>query len=431
MNTEKLFYNDVYLKESTATIVSCEEAKNTSVSSASADGISKTEIIVVLDKTIFFPTGGGQSCDLGTINDFEVIDVSEDENYIYHTILTPRPLSEIPELKAGSTVSLKIDWDRRFDNMQRHCGEHILSGIFFREYGGINRGFHMGQDYMTLDISLEEKPEFTKITWDMAKHVELCANQVIWSNAPVSRKVYNSREETIGLPLRKALAIDSDISIVCVGSEENAADCVACCGTHPSTAGQVGLIKIFKIEPNKGMFRIYCEAGKRALEDYDHKHDIITTLGNKYSATADTLLEQMARDEEKIKAVRNELYILKNSVIKERAAFIEEEIKSGAEAHQNNGIFVYEYSDLKTDDVMAIGRAVTAKAPKLLLLISSTDNVLLLFSDGKTCDCGKIVKDNAGIYNGKGGGRSDNARAMFPNREYLYTFIDLVEKHLR
>ena len=122
---------------------------------------------------------------------------------------------------------------------------------------------------MTIDISLEDNPDFKSLTWDMVKKVEMYANEVIWSNAPVITRRYETYEEAKDLPLRKALAIEKDISIVCVGSIDNPSDCVACCGTHPATAGQVGVIKILKLENYKGMFRIYCEAGRRALEIFD------------------------------------------------------------------------------------------------------------------------------------------------------------------
>ena len=117
--------------------------------------------------------------------------------------------------------------------MQRHCGEHILSGVFYSLFGGVNRGFHMGHEYMTIDISLEEDPKKKDITWEDALAAQLEANKVIWSDAPVTVIRFDSRDKAEKMPLRKALAFDEDISIVCVGSVENAADCVACCGTHP------------------------------------------------------------------------------------------------------------------------------------------------------------------------------------------------------
>lgn len=400
METKKLYQQNVYLQQCESTILKLQD-----------------ENLVVLDQTVFFPVGGGQGCDLGTIDQVDVQEVFEKDGVVFHRIADTSRFSE------GQTVSCRIDWNRRFDHMQRHCGEHILSGMFFREYGGVNRGFHMGEEYMTVDISLEEKPEFTEITWDMAQHVEVCTNEAIWSNAPVTVLRFESRKDAEKMPLRKKLALDEDISIVCVGDINNASDCVACCGTHPSTAGQVGLVKIYKVEHYKGMFRIYFEAGKRALQDYDRKHDLITTLGNRYSAGAHDLLNKIKTQDEKNKEVRQELYVLKQSVIAQRIESLRPQVSSGE-------IVIAAFDDLKVNDLMSIGRPLIPEIKKLLFLVSSTENTLLLFSDG-TVDCGKLVKENASIYRGKGGGNASSARAMFPKTDDLETFMDLIEKHLR
>ena len=189
MNTVKLYQKNVYLKEFDAKITSLH-----------TDG---EDIIITLDQTAFFPTGGGQSCDRGNISGFEVTDVYEENGHIFHRLKSGASAGNLCE---GDAVSGQIDWEHRFDNMQRHCGEHILSGMFFREYGGVNRGFHMGDEYMTIDISLEEKPEYKEVTWEMAQHVELCTNEAIWSNTPVITRHFDRREEAENLPLRKALA---------------------------------------------------------------------------------------------------------------------------------------------------------------------------------------------------------------------------------
>ena len=282
MKTVRLFKQDVYMKTAKAQI--------TSVSSKAG------KTLITLDQTIFFPTGGGQSCDKGTIENINVLDVYEKDDEIYHQIEGTENV-----LKLGQTVFLQLDWNHRFDNMQRHCGEHILTGIFHEKFGGVNRGFHMGDQYMTIDISLESNSEFDKITWDMAKQAELAANNVIWQNLPVITRLFDNKRDAENLPLRKPLAIDEDITIVCVGSIENPSDCVACCGTHPSTAGQVGLIKVYKVESNKGMFRIYFEAGKRALEKYQMQFDILTTLENQLSSGTEDLMDKYKAQHEKNK----------------------------------------------------------------------------------------------------------------------------------
>lgn len=409
MDTKKLFQQDAYIKSCTAKIIDiCEFQGKT---------------LIELDQTVFFPTGGGQSCDKGKINNLEVLDVYEKEGHIFHQVALE---GSNKVLSVGEEVKCELDWEHRFLNMQRHCGEHILSGIFYREYGGVNRGFHMGDSYMTIDISLEDNPEFKTLTWDMVKRAEMYANEVIWSNAPVITRRYETYEEAKDLPLRKALAIEKDISIVCVGSIENPSDCVACCGTHPSTAGQVGLIKILKLENYKGMFRIYCEAGKRALEIFDEYHETLTTIGNRYSASPENVLEKLGAQESKIKGIKDELHRLKTALINAHV----EELTDILNSNEDKNIVVKEYDDLSVDDLLKTSKGLPLEKTKILMLVSRREQTILLFSDGKI-DCGKLVKENASIYQGKGGGNNISARAIFPKEDSIDIFIDLICKHLR
>jgi len=405
MKTIELFRQDVYMRRATATVKAITEQKG--------------KILVNLDQTIFFPEGGGQSCDLGTIAGYEVTDVYEHDKEIFHQVDC-----SVDDLAEGQEVELNLDWERRFDNMQRHCGEHILSGIFHREFGGINRGFHMGDQYMTIDISLEEKPEFTTITWDMAKLAELETNKVIWQNLPVITRHFDTKAEAENLPLRKALALEEDITIVCVGAVENPSDCVACCGTHPSTAGQVGMVKIFKVESNKGMFRIYFEAGQRAFKKYQKELDTLTELGNSLSAGTDDLMNKYKAQHAKNQEARTQLYHLKKEAIRREVSSIIEEMSTASSP------VIRHYDILTGDDLSAIARDITESIPKIAFLVHNPTNTVFLCSNGKI-DCGKLVKDNASIYNGKGGGNKNSARAIFNKTEYIDTFIDLIEKHLR
>lgn len=410
MKTTKLYQEDVYIKEWSARITSVTKHNN-----------HEDQYCLTLDKTAFFPEGGGQSCDTGTIGPYEVINVQEDGDRIIHTIKLSD--SDFPE--EGTNVDCCINWDRRFDNMQRHCGEHILSGIFFDLFGGVNRGFHMGQDYMTIDISLEAKPEITEITYEMALEAELEANRVIWSNAAVTVMRFASREDAEKLPLRKALAFDEDISIVCVGSVENAADCVACCGTHPSTAGQVGLIKIYKVERYKGMFRIFFEAGARALNDYRTKHNILTDLSNRYSSSVQDFPDKIRIQEDKLSAAKDELYHIKKAYIDSHCAKLDEILKESDEK-----VVIYRLPHLALDDVFNMGKQYMNNCRPLIMLYSENDTSYILVSDGSV-DCGSLVKEYASFYNGKGGGNKVSARAIFLSSEDADLFADLICKHLQ
>ena len=398
MKTIKLFQSDVY-KRSTEAIVSSIDRN-----------VAHNTISIVLDQTVFFPTGGGQSCDLGTINGIKVVDVFEKDNTLYH-ILEGCDSA----IQVGDTVSLEIDWKRRFDNMQRHCGEHILSGIFFKLFGGVNRGFHMGEDYMTIDMSLEADERYTEINWDMAMQAELETNKVIWENTPVSVYRFDTKAEAEKMPLRKALNLEKDISIVTIGDISNPADSVACCGTHPSTAGQVGMVKIYKIEPNKGMFRIFFEAGQRALAHYDMRFDIMTKLENDLSASYTNLISKYEIQKEKAKQVKDRLYHLSKELIKREIA----DLRDCSDK-------VRHYSFLDSNDIMEIGNALSPEINNTLCLIDDLTNTVFLFSN--SIDCGKLVKENAPKLDGKGGGGRNFARAVFSSAEKAVKFIDNINE---
>ncbi len=415
--TKKLFQEDVYRKDCESTILR-----------VLGSGTAEDPFLLVLDRTVFFPEGGGQPCDLGTIDGITLTHVFEKDGEIYHRML---PMdqddggnsyiggsSHTKRWDSGEKVLCVLDWNRRFDHMQRHCGEHILSGIFFRETGGVNRGFHMGSGYMTIDIDIPG------ITWEQAQRIEDLTNEVIWSNVPVTTRYFQDRSEAERLPLRKPLAIDDDISIVCVGEESNPADCVACCGTHPATSGQVGLLKIFRLENYKGMTRVYFNAGKDALKDYQNKHRIITVLNQKYSSDDNDLLDKMKVQDEKNREVRQELHLMKSTFIAKAAGEI---LESGADS----GVVIREYPYFQVNDLLGIAKILNEhKFSTLAVLISTRENIVILASAGGH-DCGKLVKDNAHVWGGKGGGNAAGARVMFSSRENLDCFITFIHQAFR
>lgn len=403
METIRRYETDPYLRALATRVVDRVETENGPA--------------LVLAETLFFPEGGGQPWDLGAISGVPLAEVTEEDGRIFHL------LAGASSLRPGDEADLVLDWDRRFDHMQRHCGEHILSGIFFREFGGVNRGFHMGEDYMTIDIRLEKDPAYDKVTWEMAMEAELLANEAVWQNLPVSVRHFGTREEAAGVPLRKDLEIQEDIRIVCVGSEENPQDCVACCGTHPAASGEVGLVKIYKVESYKGMYRIYFEAGKRALMDCRRKHDLVAALGARYSAGPSDLEAKLAARDQKAADVREGFYRLRQSVMKARM----EEI---LDSPQTGPLTARSYGDLPQDDLLAMGRVISAKRPGLLVLWELDSHTLFLFSGGKP-DCGKLVRDHLDIYPAKGGGNNVSSRIIFNKGENAGMFIDLLEKHLR
>lgn len=201
---------------------------------------------VVLDQTAFFPEGGGQGADHGTLGGVQVLDAQEKAGIIYHT--TDAPLTE------GETVEGHVEPVRRLNMMQQHTGEHILSGLICRLHGYRNVGFHIGTDAVTLDFN-------GPLTEDEIHQAEQLANECVWRDQPVEVWV-PSPEELAALEYRSKKALDGDVRIVRIAG----VDTCACCGTHVKTTGQVGQIKVINAMNYKGGVRLFILCGMRALE---------------------------------------------------------------------------------------------------------------------------------------------------------------------
>lgn len=396
MKTLKLFQNDVYLSHCTSTVMK-------------TDGD-----LVALDETVFFPEGGGQSCDKGTINGCDVTHVKEKDGIVWH---------KVPghSLTDGDTAECSIDWEHRFDNMQRHLGEHIVSGMWYRAFGGVNMGFHMGDEYMTIDIGFPDDKNLTA-TMEMAMQVEDMANSIIWRDLPVNTVFCRTAEEASVLHLRKKPSVSENITVVSVGDPSDPEEAVACCGTHPSTTGQVGLVRIFKVEKNKNMYRVYLEAGRRALLDCRKKDRLLTELAGSFSTAPESLWKKIQADRQKYQDLSARHAILRNSVISQRRDEILK-IKDDKIIHMS-------WSDLDTDDLMHLGQPLGNEIAGILILEHQPSSTVLLFSSGVP-DCSRLVKDNASVFRGKGGGRKEAARAIFPDEENMNSFIISVKNLLR
>ena len=404
MATERLYQKDVYLKEAELVVSEIREYKG------------KQQ--VACESTIFFPEGGGQLCDLGTLNGTAVTDVKEDKESgtVWHTV------ADASGFDPGKKVKAVLDWQRRFDHMQMHCGEHILSGRFFELFGVENHGFHMGEDYMTIDMLAKDG---SPITDEMIEKAELAANEVIWRNVPVTTTWFDTAEEALSMPVRKEIKFGEDISVVTVGSIDAPLDCCACCGTHPSTTGQVGLVSVLKAENYKGMTRITIKAGRPAFEEARQRSKIASLLAQKHSCEVLTLLDREAANDAKNDAVRKELSELKSALSRQ-----EEEKLREALPKAEGSLAVFRYPMMSADDLQSMARKAEEIFTKPAALFSEKDKTVVLATPG-TPAAGQLVKDYAGMYGGKGGGSKTLARAIFTKKADAELFMDLIEKHLR
>ncbi len=255
--TERIFYTDVYCQRFEATVLACQPQK-------------KKGYEVVLDGTAFYPEGGGQPGDWGTLGGVAVTDTRERGDEIVH--LTDKPL------EVGATVTGQLDWVHRFSLMQNHSGEHIVSGIIHRKTGGNNVGFHMGSDTITVDLDVE-------LTAQELAEIEAEANAQVWANG-VTHIFYPTAEEQKTLDYRSKKELTGDVRIVTFPG----ADTCACCGTHVARTGEIGLIKLLSVQKFREGCRIEMLCGDRALayvnRILEQNHQISVALSAKPMKTA-------------------------------------------------------------------------------------------------------------------------------------------------
>lgn len=244
--TEKLYYQDAYLTKFFADIV--KQAKD-----------ENGRDFVVLTQTAFYPTGGGQPHDLGWINGQKVIGVEEEADGIRHYLES--------ELLNKTQVTGEIDWERRFDHMQQHAGQHILSAAFDDLFQYKTVSFHLGQETLTIDIDTES------LTVEEAKKAEDMANHIILENRPIHTK-WITEEELDHYPLRKETKVKGHIRLVIIPDY----DYNGCGGTHPNTTGEVRAIKILNWERQKKKVRVQFLCGNRVFEQFGQKHKILQEL---------------------------------------------------------------------------------------------------------------------------------------------------------
>lgn len=229
----------------------------------------------VLDRTAFFPEGGGQSADRGVINGVCVLDVQEKNDCIYHTLEAP--------LEVGTTVQGTIDWEERFSNMQQHSGEHIVSGIVHATFGYNNVGFHMGKDAITIDFN-------GPITKEELKDIERRANEAVVQNLDV-QVLYPTKEELANLKYRSKIEIEGQVRLVTVPGH----DLCACCAPHVKKTGEIGLIKFVGLQNYKGGVRVSMLCGARAIADYEEKSESIRQLSTMLSAPENEVVGEVSR----------------------------------------------------------------------------------------------------------------------------------------
>ncbi len=283
--TEKLFYQDSYQKTFTATVISCEPTGEM--------------YKAVLNRTAFFPEGGGQYADTGTIHGIPVADVREKDGIIYHYIKE--------KLDTGTEVVGEIEWEKRYSKMQQHTAEHIVSGLVHRHYGYDNVGFHLADTYCTMDLS-------GPLTKEELRKIEFEANRAIYANVDVG-VYYPSKEELAHLEYRSKIEIEGQVRIVSIPGY----DVCACCAPHVKKTGEIGIIKFVQSQNYKGGVRITMLSGDRAFWDYCKKEESVRSIMGSLAASEDAVAQAVEHLKEENAALKQKILELQKKSLQETA----------------------------------------------------------------------------------------------------------------
>lgn len=380
--TERLYYDDAYLTEFDAVVTDCAEI----------DG----RTCLRLDRSAFYPTSGGQPYDTGAIGDAGVLDVFVDgDGDVWHVVNRPLPV--------GQAVRGKIDWPRRFDHMQQHAADHMIASALWRLLGGVTIGLHISGDVSTIDVAMPEG--VTRISPEDIRRVEDDVNARVQRDVPV-RCWFPTPDELPKLPLRKPPTVETHVRVVAIGEDEM----VACGGTHPSTAGQLGLVKILNVAPARGKMRVSFVAGQRAYADYRQAFDCAHAAASLLSTGVDNLPAHVAALQEALKESSAELNRLRrDAALNQLNALVED-----APRLPDGTAVVARLMEGDANLVKDAASHLIRRPGVIALLGAKADETraMLVFARSADVDIhmGRLLSEAAKPLGGKGGGRPDFAQ---------------------
>ena len=366
--TEKLYYENAYLKSFTANVLMVTPVEG---------GYD-----VILDKTAFFPEEGGQSADTGFIGDSAVIHVYEKDGTVHHITSTEPSMGE---------ANCVINFDERFVKMQCHTAEHILCGIIHRLFGLDNVGFHLGDDEVVLDVNgVLDRAQLDR--------VEELANDAVFANHSIET-LFPRADELARIEYRAKLDITEGVRLVKIGD----VDTCACCAPHVSSTGEIGLIKILDFMKHRGGTRIWMVAGKRALMDYRARYENIKAISGMLSTpqldTAETLKSYMAEND-----------VMRASLKQARIRISELEAEK---IQPTDGSAVFYLPDFTIPELIAFSNVANKKVGNLTVALSGIDGDYKYVISSNTADLRQMAKEINTALGGRGGGRAEMIQGSF------------------
>lgn len=379
--TEKLYDIDSHLKEFTATVIDSYQK---------ADGY-----VTVLDRTAFFPEGGGQASDIGYINDAEVYDVRIQDGIIYHYTTKP--------FKKGETVLGKLDFERRFDFMQQHSAEHIVSGIAHKYYACENVGFHLGEDIVTLDFD-------KSLTREDILRIEALSNEAVFKNVGI-KAYYPDSEALKAIEYRSKKEIEGAVRIV----EIEGVDSCACCAPHVNFSGEIGLIKLLGFERLRGGVRIELKAGRRALEDYNEKYLNVSKISSALCVKQNETADAVERLQKQLSDMKFELTGVKKQILLSKAeSFVPEKYVTA----------LFEEA-LEIKDLQYLADALYKKSGGVRAVFSPISDGFSFAICGDEAKLSKFFKAFKESFSVRGGGRGTMVQGtVVTTKDELISFLD-------
>jgi alanyl-tRNA synthetase len=392
--TERLYYYDPYLTGFSAQVTAQRD--------------EKSRPAVALDRSAFYPEGGGQPADRGMLNEVQVLDVqADDAGTVWHILSGPL---------GDEMVQGQVDWPRRFDHMQQHHGQHLLSAAFEELFRLHTVSFHLGPESATIDLDGDPSEE-------QLVAAESRTNEVIWEDRPVSAR-FVSRDELATLPLRKPPAVEGPIRVVSVPEFDHS----ACGGTHPRSTGAVGLLHLRRKERRGNETRIEFVCGGRALRDLRIRGGLLTRLGTMFTAGMDDLEAAVLRLRQNEESTRRRLA----QVTERLLAFEARELVQQAAAG-NSRIVRHIREDLSLDEARLLARLVAELGAIAVVGVKGEKSQLVMARDPGAAgpDCGRIVREVLKQFGGRGGGQPMAAQGGVPDATHLEravnTAADMVE----
>ncbi|NLI54735.1 MAG: hypothetical protein GX417_10520 [Clostridiales bacterium] len=379
--TKRLYDLDSHMTETESVVVSCVPA---------GDGFD-----AVFDQTVFFPEGGGQPSDTGTLGEAHVSHVREEGGEILHRIDRALPL--------GARVAGRIDWARRFDLMQQHTGEHLLSFSFYELFSASNVGFHLALDYATIDF---DKP----LSHEQIIEAEHLANRFVWRNLPVSASFYESEDAVKDLPLRKhSEGLHPPIRIVSIED----ADMCTCCAPHCRKTGEIGSIFVADTSAYKGGTRVTFFCGERALRLHRAQHDDLDAIARRFSCPRDGALAAVRKLSDDYGALKKS----ERDLARTLNGYMAAELLAQAAPAGKYRLVVRLYAGFDAARLKDLAQA-ASEEKTLALLMSETDGRLLYVlssGGGFPLDVSELMPAVNAAANGKGGGRGTLAQGTAPS----------------